>query len=126
MAHFAEIDSNNIVVRVVVINNNELLDENNVEQEQKGIDFCHSLFGGVWVQTSYNGSLRKNFAGVGYTYDLNRNAFIQAKPFESWVLDEATCVFYPPVPYPNDGNMYIWDESTISWVVRPDAPLLTP
>jgi hypothetical protein len=123
MAHFAEIDSNNIVLRVVVISNDELLDENNVEQEQKGIDFCHNLFGGAWVQTSYSGSLRKNFAGVGYTYDLNRNAFIQAKPFESWVFDEAACVFKPPVEYPTDGEKYQWDESTTSWIARPDAPV---
>lgn len=115
MAHFAQLDHSNIVQRVVVINNNELLDENGQEQEVKGIQFCNTLFGGVWVQTSYNGTFRKNFAGIGYTYDSLKNAFIPPKPYNSWVLDDDTCQWESPVPYPNDGSRYIWNEETLSW-----------
>ena len=78
MAHFAELDSNNVVLRVIVVNNAELLDENNVEQESLGISFCQTLFGGTWKQTSYNGNLRKNFAGVGYSYDSSKKCFYSA------------------------------------------------
>lgn len=92
MAHFAELDNNNVVKQVIVVNNNELLD-NGVESETKGIQFCQSLFGGNWIQTSYNGNIRKNYAGIGYTYDPDRNAFIAPKfnchPEE--VLNEDTC-----------------------------------
>lgn len=115
MAHFAEIGPDNIVLRVVVVHNNELLDENGQESEAKGVAFCYKLFGGSWVQTSYNGSIRKNFAGIGFTYDTSRNAFIPPKPYNSWVLNEATCTWDPPVPMPNDGNKYIWNEDTTSW-----------
>lgn len=115
MAHFAELGLNNTVLRVIVVNNNELLDENGVEQEQKGADFCRSLFGGTWVQTSYNGNMRKNFAGTGFTYDSQRDAFIAPKPFDSWVLSEDTCRWEAPVPMPEDG-VYVWDEATVSWV----------
>lgn len=79
MAHFAELDENNVVKQVIVVHNNELLD-NGVESEAKGIQFCQSLFGGNWIQTSYNGNIRKNYAGIGYTYDSVRNAFIPPKP----------------------------------------------
>lgn len=115
MAHFAEIGSDNIVKRVVVIHNNELLVDG-VEQEAKGIEFCESLFGGTWVQTSFNGNFRKNFAGPDYTYDQLRDAFIPPKPYESWVLNEDSCKWEPPIPYPSDGEIYYWDEPTISWV----------
>lgn len=120
MAHFAELDANNIVLRVVVVHNNELLD-NGQESEAKGIAFCQSLFGGTWVQTSYNANFRKNYAGVGFTYDATRNAFIPPKPYPSWVLNESTCQWEAPVPYPTDvgteeePKRYIWDESTLSW-----------
>lgn len=90
MAHFAQLDESNIVTQVIVVNNNELLD-NGVESEAKGIAFCQSLLGGNWVQTSYNGNIRKNYAGVGNTYDLIRNAFIALKPEGDWELDEDTC-----------------------------------
>lgn len=90
MAHFAELNDQNVVLRVIVVHNNELLD-NGVESEAKGIDFCHSLFGGNWKQTSYNGNMRKNYAGIGFTYDPVRDAFIPPKPGDNWVLDEATC-----------------------------------
>ena len=123
MAHFAELGIDNVVLRVIVVHNNELLDENGQESEAKGREFCRSLFGGTWVQTSYNGNMRKNYAGQGYTYDSQRDAFIPPKPFPSWVLNEATCRWDSPVPYPTDvgtpeaPKRYIWDEATISWVL---------
>lgn len=115
MAHFAKLDGNNIVTEVIVVHNNELLD-NGVESEAKGIAFCQSLFGGNWKQTSYNGNIRKNFAGIGFTYDSGRDAFIPPKPYNSWVLDESTCHWEPPVAMPDDGKLYRWDEDTVSWV----------
>lgn len=118
MAHFAKLDSNNVVTQVIVVHNNELLD-NGIESEAKGIAFCQSLFGGVWKQTSYNGNMRKNFAGIGYTYDSGRDAFIPQKPYNSWTLDESTCQWTAPVTYPNDGKNYSWDESVTNWVEVP-------
>jgi hypothetical protein len=100
MAHFAELDENKIVLRVIVVHNNELLDENGNELEQKGIDFCVAHYGGTWLQTSYNANFRKNYAGIGFVYDPIRDAFISPKPtmtknFEGqsivWELDENTC-----------------------------------
>ena len=97
MAHFAELDENNVVLRVIVVNNSELLDENGNESEVKGIAFCQSLYardnwhGGIWKQTSYNGNFRKNHAGIGYTYDPVRDAFIPPKPEGNWVFNEETC-----------------------------------
>lgn len=117
MAHFAEIGLNNAVLRVVVVHNNELLDESNTEQESLGIDFCRNLFGGTWIQTSYNGTIRKNFAGAGFTYDSTRDAFIPPQPYSSWVLNETTCQWEAPTPYPTDGQEYTWDESSTSWVL---------
>lgn len=116
MAHFAKIDENNIVAEVIVVHNDVLLDDNGVEQESLGSSFCSDLLGGNWVQTSYNGNIRKNFAGGGFTYDSVRDAFIEPKPYPSWVLDEDTCLWNPPVAYPTDGNHYEWDEDTLSWV----------
>lgn len=95
MAHFAKLDDNNIVTEIIVVHNNELLD-NGVESEQKGIDFCVAHFGGRWVQTSYSGSFRKNYAGTSYTYDQTRDAFIPPKPSNDHILDEATCRWYLP------------------------------
>lgn len=115
MAHFAEIGLDNAVLRVIVVNNAELLDGDGVEQESLGADFCRDLFGGTWVQTSYNGNIRKNFAGQGCTYDSTRDAFIPPKPFASWTLDEATCQWEAPIPYPDDGQMYSWDEVSGTW-----------
>lgn len=115
MAHFAEIGLNNVVQRVIVVHNNELLDENGVEQESKGQEFCRTLFGGTWIQTSYNGNIRKNYAGIGYTYDSQRDAFIPPKPYESWILDEDTCTWSAPVAYPDDDNPYVWNEDTQTW-----------
>jgi len=118
MAHFAELDDKNIVQRVIVVHNNELL-INGVESEQKGIDFCVAHYGGRWVQTSYNANFRKNYAGINYLYDPIRDAFIPLKPFESWVLNENTCQWETPLPYPTDGKDYLWDEPTISWIEAP-------
>jgi len=117
MAHFALI-KNNIVQQVVVVGNADLTNSEGNEQEALGVAFCHSLFGpnGTWMQTSYNGNIRKNFAGIGHTYDLTRDAFIAPKPYASWVLNESTCQWEAPTPYPDDGNVYEWDESTTTWV----------
>jgi hypothetical protein len=115
MAHFAQLDENNLVLQVIVVHNNELLVDG-VESEAKGTEFCQSLFGGNWIQTSYNGNIRKNYAGVGYTYDATRDAFIAPQPYLSWVLNETTCHWGSPVPYPDDGKMHFWDEPTTSWI----------
>ena len=119
MAHFAELDENNKVLRVVVVANDVLLDDDGVEQESVGIAFCQKLFGGTWKQTSYNGNFRKNYAGIGYTYDRGRDEFIPPKPYNSWILNESTCRWEAPIPYPSDGQMYNWDEETTSWVLIP-------
>tara|TARA_R110000822_G_scaffold41274_1_gene112183 strand:- start:500 stop:871 length:372 start_codon:yes stop_codon:yes gene_type:complete len=117
MAHFAQLDNNNIVMQVIVVHNNELL-ENGIEIEEKGIDFCKSLFGSdtYWKQTSYNGNFRKNYAGIGFSYDFQRDAFIPPQPFPSWTLDENTYHWQSPIPYPDDGKIYYWDESQQTWV----------
>ena len=122
MAHFALI-KDTIVQQVIVVANSDLINSEGNEQEALGVAFCHSLFGtdGTWIQTSYNGNIRKNFAGVGYTYDLARDAFIAPKPYASWVLNETTCRWDAPTPYPDDDNVYTWDESTTSWV-KVEAP----
>lgn len=117
MAHFAELDENNVVKQVLVVHNNELL-ENGEEKESKGVAFLQSLFGhNRWKQTSYNGNMRKNYAGIGFVYDSSRDAFLPPQPFPSWTLDENSCVWMSPTPYPNDGKMYTWDESSLSWIV---------
>ena len=116
MAHFAQLDENNIVLQVIVVNNNELMEDGN-ESEIKGIAFCQSLFPGTnWMQTSYNANFRKNYAGIGYVYDAVRDAFIPPQPYPSWVLSEDTCRWDAPVPYPIDGGMYYWDENSQSWI----------
>ena len=115
MAHFAKLDENNLVVQVIVVHNNELLIDG-VESEVKGIEFCQTLIGGNWIQTSYNGTMRKNYAGIGYTYDATRDAFIPPKPFASWLLNETFCNWEAPTPMPTDDKMYRWDEPTLSWV----------
>jgi len=114
MAHFAKVE-NGIVTQVVVIANADTASADGTEKEYIGAAFCERLFGGDWKQTSYNGRTRKNYAGVGYTYDESRNAFIAPKPYPSWTLVEDTCQWVPPVAMPTDG-VYTWDESTTSWV----------
>jgi len=119
MAHFAELDGNNIVKRVVVVSNKDTADANGNEIESIGVAFCQRLLGGNWKQTSYNANFRKNYAGVGYTYDAGLDAFIPPQPFPSWILNTSTIQWESPVPYPNDGKIYRWDEATVSWVEVP-------
>jgi hypothetical protein len=114
MAHFAQLDSNNVVTQVIVVNNSELLD-NGVESEAKGIAFCESLLGGRWLQTSYNASIRKQFAGIGYRYDADADVFVAPQPFPSWSLD-ASHNWQPPTPMPTDEKRYRWDEDALAWV----------
>ena len=126
MASFAKIGLNNKVIEVLSVNNEVLHDSNGIEQEAIGIDFLTKLTGwAIWKQTSYstNGGvhslggtpLRKNHAGIGYTYDEDRDAFIPKKPFNSWVLNETTCQWEAPVVYPNDGQNYKWNETIQNW-----------
>jgi hypothetical protein len=118
MAHFVKLNENNIVVDVNAVHNNELLDENGHESEAKGIAFLTAWSGGYanWKQTSYNGTIRKNYAGIGYTYDSTRDAFIPPQPFESWTLNETTCLWESPIPYPTDGKNYSWNEEQLTWL----------
>lgn len=122
MAHFAKLDENNIVLEVNVVDNNNLLDENGIEQEHLGVQFLIQWSGGYtnWKQTSYNKNFRKNYACIGGKYDAQRNAFIPPKPYESWLFDEESCNWFPPIPYPNDGKIYVWHEPTTSWVEPPN------
>jgi hypothetical protein len=126
MASFAKIGLNNKVIEVLSVHNNVLKDSNGVEQEVNGIDFLTKLTGyPLWKQTSYNTHggvhnnggtpLRKNHAGIGYTYDEDRDAFIAPKPFNSWILNESTCLWEAPVAMPEDDNIYRWNESTLTW-----------
>lgn len=116
MAHFAQLDENNIVTQVIVVSNSDCVDANGNENEMVGAGFCATLFGGNWKQTSYNGKMRKNYAGVGYKYDAALDAFIPPKPFASWLLNTSVCQWEPPVPMPQDGKLYGWDETSQSWV----------
>ena len=122
MAHFAELDSNNVVKQVIVVSNADTSTAQGDEKESIGIAFCERLLGGTWVKTSYNGNIRKNYAGIGYTYDKDRDAFIPPKPFNSWVLNESTCLWDAPVAMPSDAGQgdppkfYKWDEETTNWV----------
>lgn len=110
MAHYAKLNENNVVEQVVVIPNSA------EPTEADGILFCQNLFGGGnWRKTSYNGTIRKNFASPGYTYDARRDAFIPPRPFPSWIFDETGCFWRPPVNKPDDGKLYVWDEITVSW-----------
>jgi hypothetical protein len=116
MAHFAKIDQFGYVAQVIVVDNKDTSDAGGVEKESIGAAFCERLFGGTWKQTSYNGKFRKNYAGIGYKYDADRDAFIPPKPYASWLLDEFTCQWKAPTPMPTDGKKYSWDEATTSWV----------
>ena len=109
MAHFAEIDENNIVLQVLVVPDPE---------EHRGQEYLSDDIGlgGVWVQTSYNGTIRKNFAGIGYLYDEALDAFIPPKPYESWTLNLETCTWEAPRPYPEAEALYGWDEESNDWI----------
>ena len=109
MSHWAEIDSENKVIRVTVGDNNDPAGD-------EGYQWLIDNLGGTWIKTSYNNRIRFNFAGIGYVYDEGRDAFIAPKPFNSWVLDEATCQWNSPIPYPSDGKMYRWNEEELNWV----------
>ena len=115
MAHFAEIDGNGVVQRVIVVGNKDTSDANGVEKESIGQAFCERLFGGNWVQTSYNGNFRKRYTGIGYKYDAALDAFVAPQPYPSWTLD-ANADWQAPVPMPTDGKMYAWDEAAQAWV----------
>lgn len=116
MAHFTKLDSNNIVTDVLVIDNSILLKADGNESELKGKQYLNSVFGtATWKQTSYNASFRKNYAGVGYTYDSVRDAFIPPKQFDSFILNETTCKYEAPIPYPTDGQIYEWNEDNQTW-----------
>ena len=129
MAHFAELDENNIVLRVIVVSDDDAVN---------GEVFCNTLLDGNWKQTSYNTrggvhyepdtqtpdsgvAFRKNYAGIGYMFDEERDAFMRAQPYPSWTLDENTCYWEPPIPKPPDdsGGYYEWDEPTVNWVFIP-------
>jgi hypothetical protein len=126
MASFAKIGLNGKVIEVLSVVNEVLHDSNGIEKEDIGIDFLTKLYGwAIWVQTSYNTHggihdnggtpLRKNHAGIGYTYDEDRDAFIPPKPFNSWILNEDTCLWNAPIAYPTDGNNYKWNETNLNW-----------
>jgi hypothetical protein len=120
MAHFAQIDEANLVVQVIVVNNSEINDLPFPESEPIGVAFCHSLFGADtnWVQTSFNGNFRKNYAGSGYNYDPGRDAFIPPQSYPSWTLNESSCQWEAPIPYPGDKeHFYYWDEAALTWVL---------
>ena len=125
MAHFVEIDASNIVLQVVVLDDKDTQDESGNEVESVGAKYLSDGFGGIWKKTSYNTyggvhslggtPFRKNYAGIGYSYDAAKDAFIPPKPYPSWTLDEDTCQWESPVAYPDDGKRYEWNEGTTSW-----------
>jgi hypothetical protein len=124
MAYFAKLGTGNIIEQVISINNSVITDSNGIEQEQLGVDFINKLYNtrDVWKQTSYNNNIRKNFAGIGYQYDQTRDAFISPKPFNSWILNEDTCLWESPVAMPTttleDNQYYSWNESIINWEIK--------
>ena len=123
MAHFAELDENDIVLRVVVVAN-ETITVDGVEDEAVGVAFCQSLFGPDtrWAQTSYNGNMRVRYAGIGYWFDRQNDVFITPKPYESWTLDPVSYAWVAPVPRPDGDAMYRWDEASLSWIEIPLSP----
>jgi hypothetical protein len=108
MSHWAEVDENNIVIRVTVGNNND-------PNGDEGYQWLVENLGGTWIKTSYNANIRKNYAGIGFTYDETLDAFIPPKPYDSWILNEDTCLWDPPVSRPNDDQSYIWNEEDSVW-----------
>lgn len=115
MAHFAQLDEDGVVVNVIVVNNEDILDDSGQESEDIGKQFCQSLLGGDWVQTSYNAQFRKQYAAIGGSYDAAHDVFISPKPFDSWTLD-ANFDWVAPTPYPTDEQEYFWDEANLQWV----------
>jgi hypothetical protein len=121
VAHFAKLNENNVVTQVIVVSNKDTSDASGVEKEHIGAAFCERLFGGTWKQTSYNGNMRKNYAGVGYTYNADIDAFVPPQPYASWVLNETTAQWEAPVAMPDDGGMYTWNEDSQDWVEVQDG-----
>jgi len=118
MAHYAKLGLNSKVIDVLVVDNESITDENGNEIEQLGINFLMNLTGyPFWVQTSYNNNIRKNYAGIGFKYDDDLDAFIPPKPYTSWSLNEDTCQWEAPTPTPEDGKRYMWDEEIQDWSV---------
>ena len=115
MAHFAQLNAENLVTQVIVVANQDTADQDGVENEAIGIEFCTNLLGGTWKQTSYNANIRKNYAGVGYKYDATLDAFIPPQPFASWVLDEDKAQWKAPVDYPTEEGRFTWNEATLTW-----------
>ena len=115
MAHFAALNEENLVTQVIVVANQDTADQDGVENEAIGIAFCQGLLGGNWKQTSYNGRIRKNYAGIGYKYDAELDAFIPPQPFASWLLDNETCQWQPPIAMPTEGGPYTWAEERQAW-----------
>ena len=124
MAYFAKLGTGNIIEQIISINNSVITDNNGVEQEKLGVDFINKLYNtrDVWKQTSYNNNIRKNFAGIGYQYDQTRDVFIPPKPFNSWILNEDTCLWNAPVAKPitelENNQYYSWNESIINWEIK--------
>ena len=121
MAHFAQLDENNVVTQVIVVSNNELLDANGQEREELGVAFCQRLFGGNWKQTSYNHGMRVRYAGIGYSYNADLDAFVPPKPYASWTLNNTTATWDAPKPLPSDhgtgepAKHYFWNEEAQDW-----------
>jgi hypothetical protein len=126
MAHFAKIEDG-VVTQVIVVDNKDCADATGVEKESIGIAFCERLLGGTWKQTSYNGSIRKNYAGLGYTYNTDIDAFVPPQPFASWLLNEETAQWEAPVAMPADAGTgeppkrYTWDEDSVNWIEVQDG-----
>jgi len=127
MAYFAKLGTGNIVEQVISINNAVITDANGIEQEQLGVDFINNLYvtNDIWKQTSYNKTFRKNYAGIGFTYDQQRDAFIGPKPYNSWVLNENTCNWEAPIARPeltqeqiDNKNYYTWNEEILNWTLQ--------
>ena len=121
MAHFAQLDENNVVLQVIVVANKDTADANGIEKEYIGVAHCEKLLGGTWKQTSYNSSFRKNYAGIGSTYNAELDAFVPPKPFPSWTLNTEDVKWEPPTPMPSiselqEGEYWNWNEDTLSWI----------
>lgn len=129
MAHFASLNSDNIVTDIIAVDNTVITDDQGQEQEALGIEFCQNLFGDDthWVQTSYNNNFRKRYAGIGFKYEADLDAFIAPKPYPSWLFNEVTLDWDPPVPMPEDYDVDthypVWNEETRSWEIKTIPPI---
>ncbi len=124
MAYYAKLGLNSKVIAVLSVNNDVITDADGNEIEQLGVDFLHDLYNyPFWVQTSYNATIRKNYAGISYRYDDDLDAFIPPKPFTSWTLNSDTCQWEASTPRPSDDKMYMWDEEVQDWSVLDEQPI---